>query len=333
MIWPLFESLRASIPLLPDALFTKPSREKLLAIAQTVRGSVDVFGFECRLAANADRVDLGARLLPEEEAVRGIPGRGNSRRSCRPTRWLRAFTSAPVRFRELISYVYLEYDADGSPRSTSASVFLGRRKSTLNSGRRWNQSELADVKGLLVDLMGQDRVAACEPAVGRCFTELPPGGRVAVIGAMLGRSSGAAHFSVSLPRSRVGPYLDVLGWPHWSPQISAVVKRLSPDSAPVVIDFDVAAEIGPTVGVHFGLEGKRRSRFLCTRLAELGLCAEPKRKAVIAWPRVDTVQLWKGGWPCRFERYLDHIKVTCGEDGLREAKAYLGIAPTLSMLV
>jgi hypothetical protein len=42
--------------------------------------------------------------------------------------------------------------------------------------------------------------------------------------------------------------------------------------------------------------------------------------------------LWKRGWPCRFERYLDHVKIACAAEGVGEAKAYLGVAPSISLL-
>jgi len=329
MIWPLFESLKVTIPLLPQALFARTAVTEILSIARAVRGSIDVFGFECRLSANADRVDLGVRLLPAEDAVGGVPGRRSACRRDEPRRWLRAFTRDPARFRQLVSCVYLEYDVTGSPRSAIPSVFL-----PLNDGaRRRNRSpRYADVEGLLVDLMGRDRFAACARSLVRCFAELPPGGRVLVAGAMLGRSPETARLSISLPRSRVRDYLGLLGWPYWSREISDVVKSLGAHSASVLLDFDVGASIGPKVGVHFATEGKRRTRYLCGRLSELGFCTGAKKEAVIAWPGVDAVRLWKRGWPCRFERYLSHVKIACAADGVREAKAYLGVAPRFPLL-
>jgi hypothetical protein len=53
---------------------------------------------------------------------------------------------------------------------------------------------------------------------------------------------------------------------------------------------------------------------------------------MIDWPGVDTVRLWKRGWRCRFERYLDLVKISCTADGVREGKAYLGVAPSFSLL-
>jgi hypothetical protein len=332
MIWPLLEGLKATAPLLPQALFTRAAVKEILAIARAARGSVDVFGFECRLSANADRVDLGVRLLPEEEAAGGIPGRRTACRSDEPRSWLRAFTRDPVRFRQLVSCVYLEYDADSSPRSAIPSVFLPLGNASSGRRRGDRSRQCAGVEGLLVDLMGRDRFAACKRTLDRCLADLPAGGRILVAGAMLGRSPQTAHLSISLPRSRVGEYLGLLGWPYWSREISDVVKNLDAHSASVLLDFDVGASIGPTVGAHFATENKRRTRYLCTRLAELGFCTAAKKEAVITWPGGDTVRLWKRGWPCRFERYLDHVKIVCAVDGVREAKAYLGVAPSFSLL-
>jgi hypothetical protein len=85
------------------------------------------------------------------------------------------------------------------------------------------------------------------------------------------------------------------------------------------------------VSVHFATEDKRRTRLLVRRLSELGLCTGAKKETVIAWPGVDTVRFWNRGWPCRFERFLDHVKITCTA-GVCEAKAYLGVTPGFSLL-
>jgi hypothetical protein len=126
--------------------------------------------------------------------------------------------------------------------------------------------------------MGRDRFAACERTLDRCLAELPAGGRILVAGAMLSRAPQRAHPSISLPRSRVGEYLGLLGWPYWSCEISDVVKDQGAGFAWVLLDFDVGASIGSTVGVDFATEGKRGTRYLCTHLAELGFCTGAKRK-------------------------------------------------------
>ena len=102
MLWPLVESLTAAIPLLPRALFNGTAATEILSIARAVRGSADVFGFECRLSENADRVDLGVRLPPTAEAIEGIPDR-RGRRCDRATRSrIRALAGDPARFRRLV---------------------------------------------------------------------------------------------------------------------------------------------------------------------------------------------------------------------------------------
>ena len=69
MIWPLVESLNAMRPQLPRALFTRRAVGRMLSIARAARGSMDAFGFECRLARGAERVDLGTRLKPGAAAA------------------------------------------------------------------------------------------------------------------------------------------------------------------------------------------------------------------------------------------------------------------------
>jgi hypothetical protein len=327
MLWPLLESLTAAAPLLPRELFTDTAVTEILSIARSVRGSVDVFGFECRLSENADRVDLGVRLPPTPEAIGGIRGRRGPRSDHATRSRLRALTRDLASFRRLVSCVYLEYDAN----AVIPSVFL-----PLDDGRQARRRSMpprpAEVERLLLDLMGRDRFASCKRTLARCFAELPRDGRILVAGAMLGRSSQTAHVSVSLPRSRVRGYLGLLGSPVWSRDVSDVVENLDPRSESVLLDFDVGISIGPRVGVHFATWGKRRARDLCARLAKLGLCTAAKKGALLAWPGADTVRLAKRGWPCRFERYLDHMKIVCATGGVSEAKAYLGVAPSFSLL-
>ncbi len=144
MLWPLLESLTAAVPMLPRELFNGAAVREILSIARAVRGSVDVFGFECRLSENADRVDLGVRLRPAREAIDGNTGR-RSRRDDRVTRsWVRALTRDAASFRRLVSCVYLEYDANGSRRAVIPSVFLPLNDGPLDgkpvsrrSLRRW----------------------------------------------------------------------------------------------------------------------------------------------------------------------------------------------------
>jgi hypothetical protein len=331
MLWPLLESLTAAIPRMPRELFTGAAVTEILSLARAVRGSVDVFGFECRLAEDSDRVDLGVRLRPPETND-GDPGKPSRRCDRAAERWVRAFVRAPVRFPRLVSCVYLEYDASPSRRAAIPSVFLPLNGGRLDARSRSMPPQLAEVKKLLLDLMGQDRFALCKRALARCFATLPPQGRVLVVGAMLGRSPQTAHLSVSLPRSRARSYLGLLGSSVWSRDVTDVVESLDPDAESVLLDFDVGASIGPRVGVHFATGERRRARHLCTRLAGLGLCAPTKKDALLAWPGADAVRLWKRGWPCRFERYLDHVKITCTADRVTEAKAYLGIAPSFSLL-
>jgi len=109
------------------------------------------------------------------------------------------------------------------------------------------------------------------------------------------------------------------------------MRRLG-NSGAIVIDFDVGEGIGPTVGMHFRTGEHLADERLLRDLVDLGLCTPAKRRALLAWPRIDIVRLWKRGWPCRFERYLNHIKTTCAAGEVSEAKAYLGVAPGFSLL-
>ena len=331
MTWPLVESLNAMRPQLPRALFTRRAVGRMLSIARAARGSMDAFGFECRLARGAERVDLGTRLEPGVAAASGRArgGRGPDVGADGP---LRRLSSEPERFCRLVSSVFLEYDADSSPRAPTPSIFL-----ELRSGRDVERGGgrcpgFFEVRRLLLDLMGPGRIAPCEEALALCFQELPRGGVVLVAGAMLGRSPQRARVSVSISKNRIGAYLGRLGWPHWDREVSDIVRRLASRRAPVVIDFDVGARVGPKVGVHFPSAGGLSVRHLLDELVGLGLCTTAKRRAVLAWPRVTRVRLRRRGWPCRFERYLNHVKVTFAGGEVCEAKAYLGVAPGFSLI-
>ncbi|MGH7898535.1 MAG: hypothetical protein ACREQQ_11320 [Candidatus Binatia bacterium] len=305
--WPLVESLNATVPLLPRALFSRRAVADVRRIARSVRGSCDAFGFECHLRPDVDRVDLGVRLTPQQIAADRRPS------------WIRRFTTDPAGFCRRVSFVFLEYDADCSPRSPTASIFLGLQPA---------HQRFEDVKRLLSDVMAPDRIASYEPALARCFDELPRGARILVAGALRGRSPANARLSVSIPRRRIGAYLNRLGFGDCVREVSKLVRALDPHGSPAVIDFDVGMEIGPKVGVHFPTAEER----LLDRLIDRGVCTAARKLAVRAWPRVATVNLWKRGWPCRLQRYLNHVKVTCTGEGPREAKAYLGVSLGLCLI-
>jgi hypothetical protein len=286
------------------------------------------------LGRDVDRVDLGVRLTPPETAPDGFARSGTAASAAldRWPSWIHRFTTDPVRFCRIVSTVFLEYDADCSLRSPTPSIFLGLGERGILDKRRHRPAACSDLKPLLLDLMGSGRMATCEETLAVCFEELPRGAQILVAGAMLGRSPQSARVSVSIPRQRIGEYLRRLGVPDCGRKVSSVARQLGSHSAAALIDFDVGIGIGPKVGVHFSTARENDTRRLLDQLAAWGLCTVAKRRAVLAWPRIVTVRLWKRGWPCRLHCYLNHIKVACDDSGLREAKIYLGVAPRLSLI-
>jgi hypothetical protein len=313
--WPLAESVRAVAPLLPRRLFRRDATRELESIAGAVGGTMEVFGFECRLGCDATRVDLGARhAVPTASRRHGSV-------ACR------RLTSFPARLRKLVSFVFSEWDVvkhgtDVVPRVPVPSVFLGLAPSGTSTA-----AHLADVKRLLHDLMGRRGFASCDQTLTRCFEALPARGRIRVVGAMTGRSPQKARLSVSLPRKHLAGYLAQLGLGRCGRTAARVARNLSPQSVGALIDFDVRSEIGPTIGIHF--RSSDEIHLLLDWLVDAGLCTVDKRQAVLAWERVVTLRLRRDGWLCRLYWYFDHIKVVCGPDGPLEAKVYLGIAPSL----
>jgi len=316
--WPLTESMRAVAPLLPQRLFREDVTKRLESIAAAVGGTMEAFGFECRLGHGAARVDLGARH-PAQAAARpdgSVP--------------CRRLTRFPARVRKLVSFVFSEWDAvqqgtDVVPRVPVPSVFVGLAPSGTGAA-----VHLADMKRLLRDLMGTRGLASCDRTLTRCFEALPSRGRIRVVGALLGRSPQKARLSVSLPRQRLAAYLAQLGLAQCGRTAARVARNLSPRAGEALIDFDLRSEIGPTIGVHFRTSDEVHP--LLDRLVDTGLCTVGKRQAVLAWERVVTLRLRRDGWLCRLYWYLDHIKVVCGPDGPLEAKVYLGIAPSLCLV-
>jgi hypothetical protein len=311
MNWPLADSVRAVAPLLPRRLFTKDAVRDLESIARTVGGTMDAFGFECRLGRGAARVDLGARHAPHAAVGRDgwVPGR---------------------RFRKLVSFVFSEWDApdhktDGLPRVPVPSVFLG-----LAPGDADSAAAVVGLRRLLLDLMGTPSFARCDRTLARCIEALPARARVHVVGAMIGRSRQSARLSVSLPRERVAGYLARLGRGRCGRTTARIVRNFSSCPGAAVIDFDVEREIGPTIGVHVPASGN--VALVLARLLDAGLCSAGKMRAVLAWERVVTLRLRRGGWLCRLHWYVDHLKIVCGPDGPLEAKVYLGIAPALCLV-
>ena len=70
------------------------------------------------------------------------------------------------------------------------------------------------------------------------------------------------------------------------------------------------------------LSGSLAERAFLEALVARGLCSRAKCDALLAWPGVRSERLAHELWPSHVGRWVNHVKVVCG-DAEPRAKAYL----------
>jgi hypothetical protein len=193
----------------------------------------------------------------------------------------------------------------------------------------------ARVLGLVRDRTETAGGADVASRVARVLSVLPEGAHVGQAGFMLGRTPERVRLNVdSLTVEGVSRLLGDLEWPGDLASLRSQVGVLAARCDGFQLAIDVGAPAEPRFGVECFIGspsagGHAWEELLC-HLGALGLCTEPKARAVLAWPGLH------GGTPdrpsallARFLRsptYLcriNHVKVVFDARGAIEAKAYL----------
>jgi hypothetical protein len=310
-------------------LISPRARSDLLHLARSAPPVTHVFGFECRLTPQDDRVDLGIGVSALDGAAElaQIGTRGSWPHLEREERWLRigrlarAWAEHGTPLNAWAPFLFLEFDEESAASVTPVpSIFVGLDSPLEGSSAASPELEAArQVASLLApdDETASDRLE-------HAFACLPTGSRALHVGVMLGRSQPSLRLSVLLPGSDPDVYLHRLG--HLAASELALKARgdLAGMLEHAQLDFDLGP--GPIDRIGFGLRPDERGptgwRTLLESLPKSGSLSAPKCAALLHWPGTSLLDGWS------MQREISHVKLACTSEGPAQLKAYFGVTPT-----
>ncbi len=336
-----------------SALITSAAWRTVGELADAVPACAESVGFECSLDAQTHTVDLGISVTPENRGRSVLCGEHGDARLAHcvavDERWRRLqefaqrWADPSSGLARRVPFLFLEFDSDG-PRAPvpipSVFVALDWPLDELSAAaRQRDQVEgagtepgLAAARKILNLLRNQPLAPDVDALLERCFLDVPDGGVVLHVAAMLSRPGASARLSVLLPRGYLRPYLLGLGW-----QGIAGLERLLDDydahagfthlTSRVQVDFDVGGLTNTRIGITVRPLDTGEWRALLAVLVRTSLCTPAKRDALLSWPGISVGWLPGAAEPRVLQHYISHVKLSCSIAGDRQAKAYFGITP------
>lgn len=318
-------------PHLPESLMPERSFDHSRRVADLFpAGSVDFFGFECRLGQGAgDATDCALNL--SRQGARAL-ARGTLGPQCgawqRVGRFLRRWEESHADPFADAGSTWLEFDAGA--QAPAPNLLFGYWPGDTRAERPWQWMQ----DKVLPELFDGDYSAALRDSLDRCMRACPPGTGDFQIGVMLARPIQAVRLCIfDLPATALPAYLDAIGWRGDRRGLQRLLAALQPHCDFVGLHFDVAAQVLPHVGIEpnfrsgsWSRQPHREPRWqgLWRVLEEAGLLCPAKRDALLAWTGHQHVTL--DDEPRLLLRGLSHVKAVLSAEGRASAKAYFGIA-------
>jgi len=346
----LADSLELMIPGFAPELVDDAAIPWLRAAAEALP-PIHRAGFECRLAPDAQEVDLQQGIFADDgepaELARYLARSEVREKAWQQVRRLAERWATPDGLLSTgLEEVWLELDAAPAPARGPEPIGLDAFvPSVFGLIRQAGAADSLAVGLAFLDvLLGEGGAAAQADTVRRCAAACSGGARVSHIGVMLGRPVAAMRVHVSpLPLTAIAPYVERLGWPGDADAIRALATELLDYVDLVVLCLDIVD--GQVLRI--GLEGTfsrshgldPRWPALLRRLSELGLGSDEKSSALIAWPSVLSPLDAPASWPedliarsmirgerelGLMDRRLSHVKLSCIAGQPPSAKAYFG---------
>jgi hypothetical protein len=321
-------SLRAAVerllPFCSADLVGPDARSKLLQIAGRLPSAFHNVGFETRLAAADEEVDLGVSLRPDDDGALRLCGTGpivaDLVRERDAWRRLSEFSQHWCGQKTLLSswvpFLFLEFDAiAASDPKPVPSVFVALDAPLDERPDRPHREAAREA----VLLLRGDLPRELDAKLSRCFEALPEQGYVLHVGLMLGRATAGLRLSVTLPSGTVVPYLRALGGDAAAAEAQHALREMPGWLTQAQLDFDLDPDIQPRIGfgIRPGMEAGDDWPSLLDECRGLGLCDPAKARALLAWP----------GIAAGVRRELSHVKLAV-TSGRIEAKAYFAAEPT-----
>ena len=330
----------------PPPLISAGDRERLVNLARQLPNVMSGFGFECRLRADDDRVDfygsIGARgkgreaLAGFSPVLRPAESDGGEQAWSRLGAFARRWADATSPLYAGIGMVFLEFDAPFAsfPAPLRPPALFARLALEVgDGGAQWRQAEplISDVVYLL---LGQPLPAPTRAKLREVFTDLPLGGHVVDVAAMLSRGSKAVRVFASIPRHHLPAYLARLGWQGTAGDLETALGVLTRQRSHVSVQLDVSDQISRRIGIETSGDPDPASHdawwAVIARATALGLCTPEKQNGLTNWMGTTRQTVPASGLPYLLHRVISHVKLVIDPGKPLEAKAYLWVAPQLS---
>jgi len=343
-------------PHLHPCLVSSEALSHMCGISQLLP-PVPASGFECRLAEEEPRADLGARLSrstggPELLAGHvGVPFAFADALFIDPI-WqrLREFGAQWAEPRsvlhEAFEHVFLEFDLidikGPPPEIPIPSFFL--------TFARQASDRLAALDKAIDILWGEPLSVAVRRGLVRCIKELPVQAAFSSAGVMFSRRwRGIRLDLVDLPRESLPEYLEAAGWPGELGAIREILQWLPSFIHEVHLAIDVGETVLPKLGIECHLYGGSAQTDtqswgeIIRLLVERGLCLPSKGDALLGWIGHSRERSSTTAWPEDLRRMsqalgpnvlsvltrtINHMKLVYQPAQPLEAKAYIALQQT-----
>ncbi len=358
-----FDSFITAIePHIPGTLISPDNLSEIKDIARIFPAKLSsLFGFECRLGEESPRADFalpiqapagGREILAGYDSNSKLPAffQTNSVWQ-RVQRFCRHWADAASVLHENTDHIWLEFDViEQNVSATPVPSFFFAPKGIESGGSRniqANPHQWVSESALSV-LMGCHISSLLENNILQCFDSLPNGSGVCEIGTMLSRPLEAVRICVrNIPPEGIARYLSDLQWDGSITGLKKLVLNLPSLVDRITLHVDVISDnatfIGPKIGLECYVDTSPDSEdnwsVLLDYLVQRGMCVPAKRDALMDFPGYTDEYTDREVWPQHLlglsallgihnasviQRMLHHIKIVYLEDGLLEAKAYVG---------
>ena len=307
-------------------------------------GLATPLGCEFRLGEETPAADLFVVVGPGSPLARHFIHRGEAAHpgseAAALARYLVRIGQADSALRGCIAGTMLEYDLAETPagRRPEPGVFLKVRLAE-EPGPHDRPRPLPIAA--LADAVGWTDDGEARRSVARVLAALPPGGRVAHVGALPGRAPRAVRLVIQeIGRDEIGGVLERLGRRGAIRPATEILADLGEVLPRFRLSVDMAAAgLLPRLGLelyHAGswsgeldgwlVTGRSDWRPVVERLARRGWCLAAKARGLTEWCALDRIYDRRGVF--LVYKGLNHVKLTVTDAGV-DAKAYAGMTCSL----
>ena len=329
-------------PLIPRALLDGPGWDRLTACAAELPGAGlgTTLGCEFRLGEDAPAADLFVVVRPGSPFAQHFIRRGEAARPGSPaaalSRYLVRIGQADSELRGCIAGTMLEYDLAETPadRRPEPGVFLKVRLAEEPDPHDGPQPLPV---AALADAVGWTDGKEALRWVARALAALPPGARVAHVGALPSRTPRAVRLVVQeIGLDEIAGALERLGRRASVRPAAEILAGLGDCCPRFRLSVDMAAAgLLPRLGLelyHPGswdhgpdgwlTTGRSDWRPVVERLAQRGWCLAAKAQGLLEWCALDRMYDRRGVF--LVYKGINHVKLTVTDAGV-DAKAYAGM--------